>query len=84
MRRANYKLLGDGTYYGEIPACPGVWGNAATLEECREDLQGALESWMVLGLRRNHAFPAIDGEDLQLTEEVVEGLDTPETAEQAA
>lgn len=41
MQKAIYELLEDGTFYGEIPECQGVWGNAATPEACREDLQDA-------------------------------------------
>jgi len=35
MKEANYKLLDDGSYYGEIKKCPGVWANEETLEQCR-------------------------------------------------
>ncbi|MGK7939962.1 MAG: type II toxin-antitoxin system HicB family antitoxin [Crocosphaera sp.] len=41
MQKATYELLEDGTFYGEIPQCEGVWSNANTLETCREDLQDA-------------------------------------------
>ena len=38
MRNARYKILDDdGTYFGEIPECQGVWANANTLEACREE-----------------------------------------------
>jgi len=53
MRKAEYELIEDGTYFGRIPGFPGVWGNAATLEECRNDLQGALEGWLILKLWDN-------------------------------
>lgn len=39
MHKATYELLDDGTFYGEIPECQGMWANAATLKACREDLQ---------------------------------------------
>ena len=40
MRRAKYKILtDDGSYFGEIPGLQGVWANADTLEECRDELQ---------------------------------------------
>jgi predicted RNase H-like HicB family nuclease len=64
MRRAKYELLGDGTFFGEIPDCQGVWGNADTLKACQEDLQDALEGWIVLGLRLGHSLPVIDDIDL--------------------
>jgi predicted RNase H-like HicB family nuclease len=53
MRKAKYEILEDGTFYGEIPGFQGVWGNAATLEECREDLQSVLEEWLVIKLWDN-------------------------------
>ncbi|MEH2390819.1 MAG: type II toxin-antitoxin system HicB family antitoxin [Nostoc sp.] len=62
MYKATYKLLEDGTFYGEIPECRGMWANAATLEACREDLQYTLEGWIVLGLRLGHTLPIVDDE----------------------
>ena len=53
MHKAEYELIEDGTYYGRIPGFPGVWGNALNLEECRNDLQGALEGWLILKLWDN-------------------------------
>lgn len=70
MHKATYELLEDGTFYGEIPQCEGVWSNANTLETCREDLQDALEGWIILGFRLGHSFPIIDGIDLNVMEEV--------------
>ena len=61
MRHAHYEILEDGTYYGEIPDCPGVYASAETLEACREQLHEVLEDWIVLGLRMGHTFPLIDG-----------------------
>ena len=50
MARARYKLLDDGTYFGEIPGLRGVWGNAKTLDACRAELQEVLEDWLVLSV----------------------------------
>jgi len=70
MQKATYDLLEDGTFYGEIPECQGVWGNAFTLEACRNELQDALEGWIILGLRLSHTIPIIDGIDLNFSKEV--------------
>jgi predicted RNase H-like HicB family nuclease len=70
MHKATYELLEDGTFYGEIPGCQGVWANAQTLEACRESLQDALEGWIILGLRLRHTLPILDGIDLNLSKEV--------------
>lgn len=64
MARAHYECLEDGTYYGEIADCPGVWADGRTLEECRSTLQSVLEEWMVLKLRDGDPMPVIAGIDL--------------------
>ena len=65
MRRAHYEILEeDGSFYGEISDLQGVWANAPTLEECREELQSALEDWIALGLRLGHTLPIVDGLDI--------------------
>jgi len=62
LRHAKYRILAeDGTYYGEIPECNGVWANAATLEECREELREVIEGWVVLSIHKNLPLPVIDG-----------------------
>jgi hypothetical protein len=44
LRHAKYEILpDDGSYYGEIPECRGVYANAATLEDCREQLREVLK-----------------------------------------
>jgi predicted RNase H-like HicB family nuclease len=60
MHRANYELLENGTFYGEIAECSGVYANAETLENCRELLQEVLEGWIILGLQLQHQLPVID------------------------
>ena len=59
MGKAKYELLEDGSFYGEIPQCPGVYANARTLEACRSELQEVLEGWIILGLRMGHDIPSI-------------------------
>jgi len=61
MRLAKYEILEDGQYYGEIPGFQGVWAQAENLEACREELQSALEDWLVLGLRMGHKLPVVAG-----------------------
>ena len=59
MARARYKLLEDGTYFGEIPGLRGVWANAKKLDACRAELQEVLEDWLVLKLRDGDEIPRI-------------------------
>ena len=61
MRLAKYEILEDGQYYGDIPGFQGVWAQAENLEACREELQSALEDWLVLGLRMGHKLPVVAG-----------------------
>ena len=47
LRHARYEILADdGSFYGEIPECNGVYANATTLEDCREQLAEVLEEWV--------------------------------------
>jgi len=64
MHHATYEILGDGTFYGEIPNFQGVWGNAETLEACREELQSALEDWMLVRIGDRSCLPIVDGINL--------------------
>ncbi len=57
MRSAEYEIMEDGEYYGEIPDFQGVWASARSLDECREILQETLEEWIVLGLKLGHSLP---------------------------
>ncbi len=68
MRNSKYKILGDGTFYGEIPPLQGVWANADTLEECRIELQSVLEGWIILGLQFDDPIPNVNGVSLRAEE----------------
>ena len=62
MRQAKYKILPDDEgYYGEIPGFQGVWSNAETLEECREELAEVLEEWIFHNLKENATLPVVNG-----------------------
>jgi predicted RNase H-like HicB family nuclease len=69
LRRARYEILNDdGSYYGEIPDCNGVYANASTLEDCREELCEVLEEWILFLVHRRLALPLIDGIELAVKE----------------
>ena len=57
LDRARYKILEDGTYFGEIPGLQGVWASEKTLEKCRETLREVLEEWLILKLRDGDKIP---------------------------
>lgn len=57
LKKAEYKILKDNTYFGEIPGLKGVWANAANLEDCREQLREVLEDWLVFKIRDQENIP---------------------------
>ena len=58
----------DGSYYGEIFGFDGLWANADTLEECRQELAEVLEGWIVLSIERGHSIPVLPSIDLMAKE----------------
>lgn len=65
MNRAKYEILeDDGTFYGSIPDCQGVWANEETLENCRAELQSVLEDWILVRIGDQLPLPVIDSIDL--------------------
>ena len=67
MRQAKYKILPDDEgFYGEIPNFQGVWSNAETLEDCREELAEVLEEWIFLHLSDNTPLPIVNGSKLSV------------------
>ena len=71
MARAKYEILpDDGSFYGEIEGFDGVFANAATLEECRAQLEEVLEDWILLGVSEHHDLPVVDGIQLAVKEAV--------------
>jgi predicted RNase H-like HicB family nuclease len=69
LRHAKYEILpDDGSYYGEIQECNGVYANSNTLEGCREELREVLEEWVLFRIHRNLSLPAIEGIELTIKE----------------
>ena len=69
MRHARYEILtDDSSFYGNIPACNGVYANAPTLEACRDELAEVLEEWVLLRIHKNLSLPVIDGQVLHIRE----------------
>ncbi len=72
MRHAHYEILAENEgFYGEIPECRGVYANAGTLEECREELAEVLEDWLLFRIHKNLALPKIDDLELKVDKEAV-------------
>jgi predicted RNase H-like HicB family nuclease len=67
LRKARYEILpDDGSYYGEIESFDGVYANAPTLEDCREELREVLEEWILFRVSRNLPLPVVDGHELTI------------------
>jgi predicted RNase H-like HicB family nuclease len=68
MRQTRYEIVeDDGSFYGEIPAIPGVWANAKILKACREQLESVLEGWLVVTVADHSPIPEIDGHRIEVT-----------------
>ena len=59
LKKAQYKLLKGGTYFGEVPGIKGVWVNGKDLESCRNELREVLEDWALLKIRDNEKVPGL-------------------------
>jgi len=67
LKRARFEDLEDGSIYGEIPECPGVWAKAKTQRACREELKEVLSEWIDVKLKDGDKdFPIMEGVDLNV------------------
>ena len=60
LKEARYKLLKNGSYFGEISGLRGVWANAKNLEDCRRELKEVLEDWILLKVRDGQKIPGFE------------------------
>ena len=62
MNTAHYEIIDDeDPYYGEIAQLKGVWASGKTLEECRDNLLGNLEGWLLICNSQGIDIPEING-----------------------
>lgn len=67
MRKARYEILtDDNTFYGEISGFDGVYANADTLEDCRDQLEEVLEEWLFFRISHSLPLPVVDGLELTI------------------
>jgi len=65
IKEASISTLSDGTIFGRIPSCPGVWADGETEQKCLETLQEVLEEWMLFKIREgDRDFPVLEGINL--------------------
>jgi predicted RNase H-like HicB family nuclease len=60
LKTAQYKILKNGTYFGEIPSFKGVWANAGDLEDCRRELREVLEEWLLIKIRQGEKIAGFE------------------------
>jgi predicted RNase H-like HicB family nuclease len=56
---AVYDKLSDGSFSGKISQCPGVIAFGETLSECQQELQDAIEGWLIVKIRHGDTLPVI-------------------------
>jgi predicted RNase H-like HicB family nuclease len=66
MATARLEKLDDGSWYAEIPACPGVWATGADQGSCLAELREVLEEWVLLKLHDGDSVPRVDGVELKV------------------
>jgi len=66
LKKAHYEILEGEGFYGEIPGFEGVYAQAITLEECRDELASVLEEWIFIRLSKNRPIPSVDGIELKI------------------
>lgn len=72
LDEARYEIIEDEEpFYGEIPSLQGVWASGKSLEECRRNLNDALEDWLLISIARHLPIPPIGQVNVVLPEEAV-------------
>ena len=66
MRQAQYEMLEDNTFYGEIDALTGCYANEDSLEACRDELESVVEDWILFSLTQQLPLPVVDGVKLEV------------------
>ncbi|MCD4695068.1 MAG: type II toxin-antitoxin system HicB family antitoxin [Bacteroidales bacterium] len=69
LKHAKYEILEeDGSFYGEIPECNGVYAQSDSLEDCRAEIEEVLEEWILFRIYKNLELPVIDGREIIIKE----------------
>lgn len=60
IKKAKFKKLEDGSYFGSIPGFRGVWSNRRTLNASKKELREVLEEWLLLKVRDRERIPGFN------------------------
>ncbi len=63
LRKAHYEME-ENVFFAEIPGFQGIVASGNTLEDCRTQLLEVLEGWLIIGIRRGHLLPVLEGIDI--------------------
>lgn len=66
VRHACFDLLESGEVFGSVSGLQGVWGEGATVEESRRDLEESIIDWVIVRREQRLDIPPIEGLDLNL------------------
>jgi predicted RNase H-like HicB family nuclease len=58
---AIYTVLEDGEYFGLVPGLIGIMASGKTFRECRRELAGNIEEWIVTRLKAEQPIPPVGG-----------------------
>ncbi len=59
MSKAVYDKLGEMSFSGKIPKCPGVIAFGTTLYQCEQELKSSLEGWLIVKIRYGDKLPVM-------------------------
>lgn len=59
LERAQYRIVGDGTFAATVRGLRGVIATGATLEECRRQLAEVVEEWVIVRVARGLPIPSL-------------------------
>ncbi len=60
LAKAVYTKLEDGSVYGEIKNCKGVWASAPSIAICKTELAEVLEEWLLLKVYTREKVPSFN------------------------
>lgn len=71
LESARYdKIEDDEPFFGEIPRLKGVWASGKTLEECRHNLESALEGWILVRIKKGLPIPTIRKHKIEIPRQI--------------
>jgi predicted RNase H-like HicB family nuclease len=71
LERAHYETIEDEEpFYAEVPGLDGVWATGKSMEECRRNLQDAIEDWLFFSIAKGLPIPALGDVTIRLPEKL--------------